>query len=284
MPGMYPAIRHLARRGRRALCWAHSRIPVQRALGTSRFLPAWPTVAAVQLAVLLGIAVASHAEAPDSVAPDVEDALVALDVPRAEGAVADAKAVLKSSIGARVLEADRAPLERSLGPVAARAGFQLTGVTPVRRFEEPGAQVAIECWKIALQGQVFALPQLFHELAGAGYLLAPTALEATRLSAGGSTMDLVLVVDAFVPRRFDVSWIAPRLERGLPGADRAAPVLVEAAELVSLRLLDEGAPELDALATERYDTLARLLPPALIRLRKTGGSIAWTSLGGLQFR
>jgi hypothetical protein len=256
----------------------HSGPTVQRALAKSRVLPWWPTVAASSLVLATAVTLVSRAQAPVSSA--LEDTLLSLDLPRAEAAVAGEHEALDRTIGARVL----APSEAAalVAPVAERAGFLLQGADRVKRYEDAGASVAIECIQLRLSGEAFAVPQLLEEIEAAGLLLAPTALEATR--TGRSGVDLVLVVDAFVPRKFDVGWIAPRLGQAVSGADRAAPVLVEAADLLSLRLLAEGSPQLDGLARERFRTLARVLPEAIIHIRKHGGAVAWTPLGGVQLR
>jgi hypothetical protein len=251
---------------------------VQRAIAKSRVLPFWPVLAASALALGAAATIASRAQS--AVPSALEDSLLSLDLPRAEAAVRAEREVLDGAVGGRIV--DPAVAASLVGPVAARAGFSLAGVDPVKRYEDPDAAVAIECLALRLSGDAFAVPRLLEELRTAGLLLAPTALEATR--ADRSRVELVLVVDAYVPRRFDTTWVGPRLERAVSGVDRATPVLLDAADVVSLRLLADGSAELDGLATERYRTLARVLPEALIRVRKQGGSVAWTPLGGVRLR
>jgi hypothetical protein len=251
---------------------------VERALAKSRTLPLWPAVATSALVI---VAAATFISGAQSAVPSaLEDSLLSLDLPRAEAAIAGERAALDRTIGARVLTPSGA--EALVGPVAERAGFRLTGVDRVKRYEDAGATVAIECLALRLSGAAFAVPALLQELESTGLLLSPTALEATR--TGRTDVDLFLVVDAYAPRDFAVDWIAPRLGQAVSGADRAAPVLVDAADVLSLRLLAEGSAELEGLSKERFRTLARVLPEALIRVRKKGGSVAWTPLGGVQLR
>jgi hypothetical protein len=238
----------------------------------------WPAVAASALVLATAATLVSRAQS--AVPSELEDALLSLDLPRAEAAIAGQRDALDKTIGARVLSP--ASATALVGPVAERAGFRLTGSSRVKRYEDAGATVAIECIALRLSGGAFAVPTLLEELESTGLLLAPTALEATRTTR--TEVDLVLVVDAYAPRAFPVDWIAPRLGQAVSGADRAAPVLVEAADVLSLRLLAEGSAELDKLSEERFRTLSRVLPEALIRIRKKGGSVAWTPLGGVQLR
>jgi hypothetical protein len=251
---------------------------VERALAKSRTVPLWPAIALSALVLATLATVVSGAQT--AVPTELENALLSLDLPRAEAAVAGQREALERTIGARVLSP--ATAQSLIGPVAERAGFRLTGSERVKRYEDPGATVAIECIALRLSGAAFAVPTLLRELEATGLLLAPTALEAARTDR--TDVDLVLVVDAYAPRAFPVDWVAPRLGQAVSGADRAAPVLVEAADVLSLRLLVEGADQLEALSKERFRTLARVLPEALIRVRKKGGSVAWTPLGGVQLR
>ena len=238
----------------------------------------WPAVATAVLVVATAATVVSRAQS--AVPSELENALLSLDLPRAEAAISGQRSALDRTVGTRVLSP--ATAGALVGPVAERAGFRLTGADRVKRYEDAGAAVAIECIALRLSGAAFAVPTLLQELESTGLLLAPTALEATR--TGRTDVELVLVVDAFAPRAFPVDWIAPRLGQAVSGADRAAPVLVEAADVLSLRLLAEGSAELESLSKERFNTLSRVLPEALIRVRKKGGSVAWTPLGGVQLR
>ena len=251
---------------------------MERALAKSRTVPLWPGIAASAFVLATLATVVSGAQS--AVPSEIEDALLSLDLPRAEAAVAGQHQALDRTIGARVLSPARAGA--LIAPVAERAGFRLTDAHRVKRYEDAGASVAIECIALRLSGAAFAVPALLRELESTGLLLAPTALEAVRTDR--TDVDLVLVVDAYAPRAFPVDWVAPRLGQAVSGADRAAPVLVEAADVLSLRLLAEGADQLEGLSKERFRTLARVLPEALIRVRKKGGSVAWTPLGGVQLR
>jgi hypothetical protein len=251
---------------------------VERALAKSRTLPLWPGVAASAFVLATLATVVSGAQSP--VPTELENQLLSLDLPRAEAAVADQRSTLDQTIGARVLSPKNA--QALIGPVAERAGFRLIEAKPVKRYEDAGATVAIESIALRLSGAAFAVPALLQELESTGLLLAPTALEAVR--SDRTDVDLVLVVDAYVPRAFPVDWVPQRLGQAVSGADRAAPVLIEAADVLSLRLLAEGADQLEGLSKERFGTLARVLPEALIRVRKKGGSVAWTPLGGVQLR
>src|SRR6185436_19796005 len=149
---------------------------VDRALAKSRSVPLWPGIA-VSAFVLAALAtVVSGAQS--AVPSELEDSLLSLDLPRAQAAVAGQHSALDRTIGARVLSPGSA--EALIGPVAERAGFRLTDARRVKRYEEAGATVAIECIALRLSGAAFAVPTLLQELESTGLLLAPTALEAVR--------------------------------------------------------------------------------------------------------
>lgn len=242
-------------------------------------LPAWPTLVGIQLVTvgaLLGVFYGFQPRAPEP--PPIEEQLVALDLPASQAAL---EAALVEVPRSRALPLGRETRARSFLSLAAQAaalelvGLGLAVAPAARGLSHVDATVEV-------RGDLYDLPVFVDGLHRQSALVLVEGLAVD--SDGGGPMTARLIVRYLRPDAGDGAWIEERLQTAAPGADRAAPVLQQAASLLAWRQFEGQLPALEVERDRRWTDLTEALPAGLIGLRERGGRLRWSPEEGLVIR
>lgn len=210
--------------------------------------------------------------------PPLEEQLLALDLPAAQAAVSGA---LESM-----------PRQRALprgNETRAQSFLSLTVQAAALDLEALDSMVAPAAhglshvdFTLEVSGDLFELPAL---LEGLHRQTALVLVEGLAVDAQpGGLMNARVVVRYLRPDAGEADWIDERLATASSGADRATPVLGDAATLLAWRQFEDQLPLLEAEQDLRRRGLSRDLPEALIALRSTGGGLRWSPEQGVIIR
>ncbi len=248
---------------------------------TRQGMPAWPTLLGVQGLVIFGLAVGfvSATGAREVEVSEVEQRLLAIDVPRAEAAL---KAALgQQEMGKALKDSDILRATSFLALSGQAAGLSVDDVTfePVA-VDANGAE-AVEA-VIDLSGDIYDLP-IFVD--GAHRQRAMGALQtlAFDVKPGGQARGRVRF-RYHRPQFLETEWIGPRLALAAPGVAHATPALEAAASLIAWRAFNQGEPDRTQRAMQARARAARELPPNLVDLRASGGRFVWDAEAGIVIR
>ena len=242
--------------------------------------PAWPTLLGVQIvaiALLAGTAwrfVPHRFGAPD----DLDRRLLALDV---DASIASLDVAIDRARHAGALLPEAEGQERSFLSLLARGTDLDPG--PIVLSAEPSGDgpVGVRA-SLQLSGDAYALPAFIDGLHRQHATAVLESVDA-ELAPGGAAQ-ATIAVRFFRPAELQTDWVADRLALRHPGAGKAAPVLERAAELAAWRQVAAADVEQRTVAAGLRVRIAKELPAALVRLRRTGGAVRWTPTDGLVTR
>lgn len=246
-------------------------------------VPAWPTLLGVQALVLgslLWMAIGSSPNHEIRIS-ELEQRLIALDLPRASAAVQGALAEETNPTALR--DEDVLRVTSFLALAGSGAGLI---VDDIQIEAVPGAQSdsAVEVVEaiIDVRGDLYDLP-IFVD--GAHRQRAVGALQSLSFDVkpGGASQGRVRF-RYYRPNFADTDWIGPRLALAAPGTSAATEVLTAASNLRSWRAFNEKSKERNGHAITARARAARELPPNLVDLRTSGGRFVWDADAGIAIR
>ena len=210
--------------------------------------------------------------------PPLEEQLLALDLPAAQAAVSGA---LETMPRHRALPRGSETRAQSFLSLTAQAAS--LDLVALDSMVAPAARgLSHVDFTVEVTGDLFELPAL---LDGIHRQTALVLVEGLAVDAQpGGPMSTRVVVRYLRPDAGEVDWIDERLATASSGADRATPVLGDAATLLAWRQFEEQLPLLEAEQAVRRRSLSRDLPEALIALRSTGGGLRWSPEEGVTIR
>ena len=222
----------------------------------------------------------STATPSQPVVTDLEQRLLALDIPTATAAVERSLSEVENPTALRDTDVLR------VTSFLALAGAGLL-VEDIQIEVSPGAQQAdagVEIVEaiIDIRGDLYDLP-IFVD--GAHRQRAVGALQslAFDVQPGGKAHGRVRF-RYYRPLFKDTAWIEPWLATSTAGVSAATDVLVSASQLQSWREFNERGQERHRHAMSARARAARELPPNLVDLRATGGRFVWDADAGIAIR
>jgi len=255
-------------------------------------IAAWPTLVGIQLVIigaLIGLAWRAHQQAVVAVLPppSIEVQLQRMDLPSAMEAI-DARLAREKRNGT-LGSAQERHLKSFLSLTAHAAGLEVQRIDlnerrPIPITNELGLVqmlVPVEV-RVGVSGDLFDIP-VFLEGINRQRVLGVLQRIAVSLEPY-STSEAEVLIRYHRPLEVETDWITERLSVAAPGADRAAPVLEKAAEVLTWKKYQELESALRREQQTHRQEAARVLPIYFISLLRTGGELVWTEENGVVVR
>jgi hypothetical protein len=245
--------------------------------------PALPTLVGVQglvVAVLVLMFIGATAD-PEVEVTDIERRLLAVDVPRARGAITSALEAERSDTALE--DADVLRVTSFLALAGQAAGLTVDDIS-IEPVFEAGAPESVEVVEavIDVSGDLYDLP-IFVDGAHRQRAMGALQFLAFDVAPGGATKGRIHF-RYHRPMFWRTDWIGPRLALAAPGVSSATPLLIDAADLIAWRDFNASDDQRTRRAIGARSRAARELPPNLVELRKTGGRFVWDADGGIEIR